>query len=106
MAQKRLNGIGAARVADSRLARDTRVRYDNRDRPMKVSRHSGLLSALVLMCLLSAQLGAVELPPGFVAETLATNLNATTAIVPAPDGRIFIADQGGRLLVWKNGAVL
>src|SRR5438067_13424204 len=49
---------------------------------------------------------AVELPPGFVAETLATNLNAATAIAPTPDGRVFIADQTGKLLVWKRGAVL
>jgi len=49
---------------------------------------------------------AIELPAGFVAETLATNLNAATAIAAAPDGRIFITDQTGRLLIWKNGAVL
>jgi len=49
---------------------------------------------------------AIELPPGFVAETIATNLNAATAIAPSPDGRIFIADQTGRLLVWKDGRVL
>lgn len=73
---------------------------------MKARCDSGMLHALVATCLLNAQLAAVELPLGFVAETLATNLNAATAIAPAPDGRIFIADQTGRLLVWKNGAVL
>src|SRR6185436_5552748 len=36
---------------------------------------------------------AVELPSGFVAETLATNLNCATAIATAPDGRIFIAEH-------------
>jgi glucose/arabinose dehydrogenase len=49
---------------------------------------------------------AVEVPSGFVAETIATNLNAATAIAPTPDGRVFIADQTGRLLVWKDGRVL
>ena len=49
---------------------------------------------------------AAELPSGFVAETIATSLNCATAIVPAPDGRVFIAEQTGRLLVWKNGRVL
>jgi glucose/arabinose dehydrogenase len=49
---------------------------------------------------------AVELPPGFVAETIATNLNAATAIAPSPDGRIFIADQTGKLLAWKDGRLL
>src|SRR5262245_37780967 len=34
-----------------------------------------------------------SLPPGFVTDILATNLNAATALAPAPDGRIFIAEQ-------------
>src|SRR5205085_2151971 len=46
------------------------------------------------------------LPPGFVQETLATNLNCATAIVAARDGRIFIAEQTGSLLVWKDGRLL
>src|SRR6266705_1108504 len=49
---------------------------------------------------------AVEVPPGFIAETLATNLNAALAIAPTPDGRIFLTDQTGKLLLWKNGALL
>lgn len=49
---------------------------------------------------------AAEVPPGFVAEKLATRLNAATAIAPAADGRIFIADQTGPLRVWKHGSVL
>lgn len=58
------------------------------------------------LSLLCWQLQAVEVPPGFVVETLATNLNAASAISAAPDGRVFIADQTGKLLVWKDGAVL
>ena len=49
---------------------------------------------------------SAELPPGFIAEIIATNLNAATAIAPASDGRIFIADQIGPLRVWKDGRVL
>jgi glucose/arabinose dehydrogenase len=49
---------------------------------------------------------AIELPAGFIAETLATNLNAATAFVPVPDGRILIAAQTGELLVWKDGGLL
>lgn len=49
---------------------------------------------------------AAELPSGFAEETIATNLNAATAIAPLPDGRILIADQTGKLLVWKDGHVL
>ncbi len=53
-----------------------------------------------------AVLPALEVPPGFVAETIAGELNAATAIAPASDGRIFIADQTGSLVVWKDGRVL
>jgi glucose/arabinose dehydrogenase len=48
---------------------------------------------------------AVELPPGFRAETLASALNAPTALALAPDGRIFIADQTGFIRVWQQGTV-
>ena len=66
---------------------------------------SGALLGL-LACALPHASPALELPPGFIAETLATNLNAATAIAPAPDGRIFLAEQTGRLLVWKTGRLL
>jgi glucose/arabinose dehydrogenase len=49
---------------------------------------------------------ALELPAGFLADTLATNLNAVAAMAVAPDGRIFLAEQTGRLLVWKDGRLL
>src|SRR5437016_1919119 len=79
---------------------------------LSVSSMTSLLKRLPRTCLVlalgfwSLRAFSVELPPGFVAETLATNLNAATAIAPTPDGRIFIADQTGKLLVWKNGRVL
>jgi glucose/arabinose dehydrogenase len=53
-----------------------------------------------------ARLCAQEVPSGFTAITLATNLNAATALTVAPDGRIFIAEQTGRLMVWQNGGLL
>jgi glucose/arabinose dehydrogenase/mono/diheme cytochrome c family protein len=65
------------------------------------------LSLLAILTLLPAAITpAVEVSPGFVAETLATGLNAATALVPLNDGRILIADQTGPLRVFKNGAVL
>ena len=66
------------------------------------------LSVLAFLPAFSSQISAfaIELPAGFVAETVATNLNAATAIASAPDGRIFIADQTGPLRVWKDGRVL
>jgi glucose/arabinose dehydrogenase len=61
---------------------------------------------MAVALLLALRVPAIEVPPGFAATTLATNLNTATAIAPAPDGRIFIAEQTGRLLVWKNGHLL
>ena len=54
----------------------------------------------------TARTQSVEVPEGFVIQTLATNLNAATALTVAPDGRIFIADQTGPLRVWKDGRLL
>jgi glucose/arabinose dehydrogenase/subtilisin family serine protease len=46
------------------------------------------------------------LAPGFTASLVANGLNDPTAMAFAPDGRIFVAEQGGRLRVIKNGALL
>jgi glucose/arabinose dehydrogenase len=52
------------------------------------------------------------LPPGFAETLIASGLSAPTAmaIAPdgtmAPDGRIFVAEQTGKLRVIKNGALL
>ncbi|MDX6694270.1 MAG: hypothetical protein QOF02_1873 [Blastocatellia bacterium] len=49
---------------------------------------------------------AATLPSGF-AETLVTNgLAEPTAMAFAPDGRLFVCQQGGQLRVIKNGALL
>jgi len=49
---------------------------------------------------------AIELPRGFVLDTLATNLDCATAIAPIADGRVLIAQQTGALRVWKAGQLL
>src|SRR5437660_2759150 len=43
------------------------------------------------------------LPPGFSETIVVSGLNAPTAIAFAPDRRLFICEQGGRLRV-KDGA--
>ncbi|HET9525163.1 MAG TPA: PQQ-dependent sugar dehydrogenase [Pyrinomonadaceae bacterium] len=48
---------------------------------------------------------AATLPPGFT-ETTITGIASPTAMEIAPDGRIFVCEQGGRLRVIKNGALL
>jgi glucose/arabinose dehydrogenase len=60
-----------------------------------------LLSGLAL-----APARAATLPPNFT-ETLVTNaLSNPTAMALAPDGRIFVCQQGGQLRVIENGALL
>jgi glucose/arabinose dehydrogenase len=49
---------------------------------------------------------AVTVPSGFSVATIASGLSDPTAMEVAPDGRIFVAEQGGRLRVVKNGTLL
>ena len=50
--------------------------------------------------------GAATLPAGFSETQLASGLASPTAMAIAPDGRIFVCEQSGRLRVIKNGALL
>jgi len=49
---------------------------------------------------------AATLPAGFTETPVATGLASPTAMAFAPDGRLFVAQQGGALRVIKNGALL
>lgn len=49
---------------------------------------------------------ALSVPANFVDQVLVTGFNDGTAMAMAPDGRIFICQQGGALRVFKNGALL
>ena len=57
------------------------------------------------LCAATATHGAT-LPTGFAETRVATGLASPTAMSFAPDGRIFVAQQGGALRVIKNGALL
>ncbi len=50
--------------------------------------------------------GTTALPAGFSLATLAGTLNLATAMDVAPDGRIFVCEQGGTLRVFQDGALL
>ncbi|HSL53518.1 MAG TPA: PQQ-dependent sugar dehydrogenase, partial [Pyrinomonadaceae bacterium] len=50
-------------------------------------------------------MNAATLPPGFT-ETSVNGLDSPTAMEIAPDGRIFVCQQGGSLRVIKNGVLL
>jgi glucose/arabinose dehydrogenase len=59
----------------------------------------------LILCLGSPAQGAT-VPTGFAETRVATGLPSPTAMAIAPDGRIFVAQQGGALRVVKNGALL
>jgi glucose/arabinose dehydrogenase len=49
---------------------------------------------------------AATLPPGFTESLVASGLANPTAMAFAPDGRLFVCEQGGRLRVIKDGVLL
>jgi glucose/arabinose dehydrogenase len=65
-----------------------------------------LILAFLLLFLSSLSLKAATLPPGFTETLVASGLNNPTAMAFAPDGRLFVCQQGGQLRVIKNGVLL
>jgi glucose/arabinose dehydrogenase len=51
-------------------------------------------------------IAAATVPPGFTETTIASGLANPTAMAVAPDGRIFICQQGGQLRVVKDDVLL
>ncbi|MCB9263609.1 MAG: PQQ-dependent sugar dehydrogenase [Lewinellaceae bacterium] len=60
---------------------------------------------LLFSLLLAQHLFAAQLPPGFAEEKIAEGLDPT-AMTVAPDGRIFITEKNGRILIVENGVLL
>jgi glucose/arabinose dehydrogenase len=50
--------------------------------------------------------GLTALPTGFIETQVASGLANPTAMQFAPDGRLFVCEQAGKLRVIKNGALL
>ena len=65
-----------------------------------------LSGAAVIALALAAPSQGATLPTGFAETQVATGLAAPTAMSFSPDGRLFVTEQGGRLRVIKNGALL
>jgi len=64
---------------------------------------------LLTVFLLAIGLGIVQaatLPSGFSESVIASGLSSPTAMAFAPDGRLFICQQGGALRVIKNDTLL
>ncbi len=67
---------------------------------------SVLLAGLLYSLGLSVTVHAATLPGGFAETRVATGLASPTAMAIAPDGRLFVAQQGGALRVIRNGMLL
>ena len=63
------------------------------------------LSTILFTVFAAFSVNAATLPAGFT-ETTIQGLSRPTAMEIAPDGRIFVCEQGGRLRVIKNGTLL
>ncbi len=78
--------------------------------PLLRSCWSRACRAAVVVCLLlagaAAPAGAATLPAGFTETVYGSGLNSPTAMQFAPDGRLFVAQQGGALRVIQNGLLL
>jgi len=61
---------------------------------------------MLLMLVAPGAAGAADLLPGFSESRIPGTLSAPTAMSFAPDGRLFVCEQGGRLRVIRDGAVL
>src|SRR5580765_128768 len=66
---------------------------------------SAFVAALALLAVVSTA-GAATLPTGFAETQVVSGLSAPTAMAFAPDGRLFVTEQGGSLRVIKNGTLL
>jgi glucose/arabinose dehydrogenase len=65
-----------------------------------------LLCALTICLLVAGNPAYSQLPAGFIQKKLTGDvINEATAMVHAPDGRIFIAERSGKVKVLQNGVV-
>jgi glucose/arabinose dehydrogenase len=64
------------------------------------------IAACLLIPGMCCSLNGATLPSGFTETQIAGGLSSPTAMDFAPDGRLFVCQQGGQLRVIKNGALL
>jgi glucose/arabinose dehydrogenase len=65
-----------------------------------------LAAALLLAAAARSSVRTQTVPNGFTQTVFAGGLSSATAMAFAPDGRLFVCQQGGRLRVIKNGLLL
>jgi glucose/arabinose dehydrogenase len=80
---------------------DAHTSYVRVPAPLRLTR-----LALLLMIFAPTPAAAATLPTGFVESPVAGGLQRPTAMAVAPDGRLFICEQAGRLRVVEDGVLL
>jgi Glucose/sorbosone dehydrogenases len=75
-------------------------------RSQHVERFLQTLITITVAAALANFANAATVPTGFTDSTVAGGLTNPTAMALAPDGRIFVCEQGGTLRVIKNGVLL
>src|SRR5262245_52562470 len=70
------------------------------------SRLAAALVLIIILLVMASGAAAASLPAGFTETRIATGLSSPTAMSFAPDGRLFVCEQGGRLRVIRNGTLL
>jgi glucose/arabinose dehydrogenase len=65
-----------------------------------------LAIAVFVLALFAPPAAAATLPNGFTETIFASGLSSPTAMAFAPDGRLFVCQQGGQLRVIQNGTLL
>src|SRR5215510_12339003 len=79
---------------------------DSRRSGQLISRALLFVAALLLAPSNARIADAATVPPGFTDSLVAGGLTNRTAMAFAPDGRIFVCEQGGTLRLIKNGVLL
>ncbi len=99
------NSFGWLKFSDQRLAANT-VSSSLINARLRYARLTFFITALAWLGLASAPASAASLPTNFTETLIAGGLSNPTAMAFAPDGRIFVTQQGGQLRVIKNGSLL
>src|SRR5689334_15863427 len=71
---------------------------------MVMAKYLAIAVSAVALCAVPA--AAATLPNGFTETIFAGGLSNPTAMEFAPDGRLFVCQQGGQLRVIENGTLL
>src|SRR5258705_10426315 len=64
------------------------------------------ITVVIWLALISSSALAATLPADFIETQFASGFTNPTAMAFAPDGRLFVCQQGGQLRVIKNGSLL